>query len=122
MCAWILKPIIDFALLFKYVHFRINQLLFKNIYIHFKHTHTVNPYIMLQACITLFLLEQILSSSPHPHLFDDLLVKTGSCVLQFASSSLCERVATLKHRKEEMRKKEEKKQQKPSENVTNGKT
>lgn len=48
--------------------------------------------------ISLFLLEQILSSSPHPHLLDDLLVETGSLILQFASSSLCEWVATLKQR------------------------
>lgn len=102
MCAWILKPIIDFALLFKYFHFRMNQLLLKKTYLLQAHTHmhTVNPYIKLDACITLLLLEQILSSSPHPHLFDNLLVKTGSCVLQFASSSLCEWVATLKQRKE----------------------
>lgn len=47
------------------------------------------------AVMDLHLLEQVLSSSPHPHLFDDLLVQTSSCVLQFAASSLGKRVATL---------------------------
>lgn len=47
------------------------------------------------AVMDLYLLEQVLRSSPHPHLFDDLLVQTGSCVLQFAASSLGKRVATL---------------------------
>ncbi|KAG7236956.1 hypothetical protein INR49_032963 [Caranx melampygus] len=31
---------------------------------------------------------RVLSSGPHPHLFDDLLVQTGSLVLKFASPSL----------------------------------
>lgn len=43
----------------------------------------------------LHLLEQVLSSGPHPHLFDDLLVQTGPGVLQFAASSLGKRVTTL---------------------------
>lgn len=43
-----------------------------------------------------FLLEQVLGSSPHPHLFDDLLVQAGSLILQFAPSGLGERVATLR--------------------------
>lgn len=42
------------------------------------------------------LLEQVLGSSPHPHLFDDLLVQAGSLILQFAPASLGERVATLR--------------------------
>lgn len=53
------------------------------------------------AVMALHLLEQVLSSSPHPHLFDDLLVQTCSCVLQFAASSLGKRVATLQKRKME---------------------
>lgn len=40
-------------------------------------------------------LQQILSAGPHPHLFDDLLVQTGSRVLQFAASGLCKGVAAL---------------------------
>lgn len=43
-----------------------------------------------------FLLEQVLGSGPHPHLFDDLLVQAGSLILQFAPASLGERVATLR--------------------------
>lgn len=43
----------------------------------------------------LHLLEQVLSSGPHPHLLDDLLVQTGPGVLQFAASSLGKWVATL---------------------------
>lgn len=50
----------------------------------------------MRVLSVLFLLQQVLSSSPHPHLFDDLLVQTGSLILQFASSSLGERVTTLK--------------------------
>lgn len=52
------------------------------------------------AVMALHLLEQVLSSSSHPHLFDDLLVQTGSCVLQFAASSLGKRVATLLKKKD----------------------
>ncbi len=58
----------------------------------------------MYACVyqssVLFLLQQVFSSSPHPHLFDDLLVQTGSLILQFASSGLRKRVTTLREKQE----------------------
>lgn len=42
-----------------------------------------------------FLLQQVLGSSPDPHLLDDLLVQAGSLILQFAPSGLGKRVTTL---------------------------
>lgn len=58
-------------------------------------THKCYAYVCNQSLWVLSLLQQVLSSGPHPHLFDDLLVQTGSLVLQFAASSLGEGVTTL---------------------------
>lgn len=44
----------------------------------------------------LYLLQQVLGSGPHPHLFDDLLVQACTFVLQFAPSSLGKRVTALR--------------------------
>lgn len=67
----------------------------------YQHETTSTKYFLYKVHMTAFavmdlhLLEQVLRSSPHPHLFDDLLVQTGSCILQFAPSSLGKWVATL---------------------------
>lgn len=60
------------------------------------HTNVWYACMYYQPSSVLFLLQQVLSSSPHPHLFDDLLVQTGSLILQFGPSSLGERVTTLR--------------------------
>lgn len=64
-----------------------------------KSRHTNVQYAKVCMCYqksVVFSLQQVLSASPHPHLFNDLFVQTGSLVLQFASSCLGERVTTLR--------------------------
>lgn len=45
--------------------------------------------------------EQVLCSSPHAHLFVDLLVDTSSPVLQFAALRLGKRITSLQRKKSE---------------------
>lgn len=59
----------------------------------FSHLHVFRKDSRL--CVTGVSLQQVLSSGPNPHLFDDLLVQNGSLLLQLTPSRLRQRVASL---------------------------
>lgn len=59
------------------------------------------PLCLCPHISVLDLLEKVLCSSSHPHLFDDLLVEKRSFILQFTAASLSKWITSLPEKETE---------------------